>query len=171
MKHGHSVGYSTTRTYNSWAGMIQRCTNPHYYNFSGYGGRGVTVCPQWINSFETFLSDMGECPKGHSIDRIENNGNYEPGNCRWATPKEQANNRRERRDKSQLCGIKFNKLLVLEFVGRRGKDNMWLCECECGNKKAIRESGLRSGTTKSCGCFRSEYRSMMCRLEPPRKSK
>ncbi len=93
-KHGHAQ-HGTSRTYNSWASMVQRCTNPNYYQYKNYAGRGITVCAEWADNFQQFLSDMGERPPGTSLDRFPNNdGNYEPGNCRWATPKEQSNNRR-----------------------------------------------------------------------------
>jgi hypothetical protein len=75
--------------------MIQRCTNPRRDNFSYYGGRGIEVCDRW-RTFENFLADMGERPTGLTLDRVDNDGNYEPGNCCWATRKQQISNRRPR---------------------------------------------------------------------------
>jgi hypothetical protein len=94
-KHGnHRHGHHQSRTYRSWNMMIQRCCNPRVEAYAQYGGRGITVCPAWRSDFAAFLSDMGERPLGTSLDRIDGGGNYEPGNCRWATASEQACNRR-----------------------------------------------------------------------------
>lgn len=101
-KHHHAARGKTTRTYHSWCAMRQRCGNPNSSKFKNYGGRGIMVCSRWSDSFEAFLEDMGEAPPGHTLDRINNGGNYEPGNCRWATPKQQAANRRQSMNANKL---------------------------------------------------------------------
>lgn len=97
-KHGHTPKGKASRTYKSWQSMRQRCSNKNAPDYAHYGGRGISVCDRWNNSFEAFLSDMGERPMGKSIDKINNNGNYEPGNCKWSTAKEQRANQRPRQD-------------------------------------------------------------------------
>jgi|SRR5262245_10309506 len=87
--HGRSQG---DRTYRAWRGMIGRCRYAKF--FRNYGSRGLKVCARWQHSFEAFLADMGECPPNGTLDRVDNNGHYEPGNCRWATQKQQMRNTR-----------------------------------------------------------------------------
>ena len=105
LTHGHAVNRTTTREFNSWLAMRQRCNDPKSGKYPRYGGRGIVVCGQWQNSFENFLDDMGPCPKGYTLGRQDNDGPYCPGNCKWETTEEQANNRSNNR--------------VIEFAGQQ----------------------------------------------------
>jgi hypothetical protein len=91
--HGHTKGHRPSRTYKTWESMKRRCLNPKADKYPLYGGRGIAVCPEWQNSFETFLRAMGVRPVGMTIDRIDSNGDYKASNCRWATPTQQNRNR------------------------------------------------------------------------------
>lgn len=105
-----SHGKYNSSIYKTWASMIQRCANRKNHAYPNYGGRGISVCKRW-EKFDNFYADMGVCPAGYSIDRINNNGNYDPKNCRWATNLEQASNTRSN--------------VYLEFNGKRATISEW----------------------------------------------
>lgn len=105
---------SKTPEYRSWEAMKARCYNKHNIGYEHYGAKGVRVCARWLNSFDRFYEDMGPRPEGMTLDRKDVNGNYEPGNCRWATGKEQNNN------------ATFN--VVLKHDGREQTMSQWASE-------------------------------------------
>lgn len=111
LKHGHTRAGFHSSVYQRWAQMVSRCTNAKDRSYHRYGGRGITVCDRWLSDFSAFLADVGEPPAGTSLDRIDNNGNYEPGNVRWATRIEQNNNTSRNR--------------VLEYDGQRKTASEW----------------------------------------------
>lgn len=99
-KHGGAAGERKSREYRSWSAIKTRCFNPKTRSYADYGGRGITMCPQWVASFETFLADVGRCPSPELLlDRIDNDKGYEPGNMRWTTRTVQNNNQRRPRQR------------------------------------------------------------------------
>jgi hypothetical protein len=99
MRRRATHGMRDTREFNIWNSMRQRCSNPRQPSYQDYGARGIRVCELWQNSFAVFFADMGPCPSGHSIERVNNDAGYSPENCKWATPLEQRHNRRPVRSK------------------------------------------------------------------------
>ncbi len=126
-----SHGKTGTPEFSAWLMMKSRCSNANNHAYHHYGGRGITVCDRWAK-FEAFLDDMGPRPTpAHSIDRINNDGSYEPGNCRWATRKEQANNRRTNR--------------TLSMFGTSLTVSEWIDTGICGTGKNTLRSRLAGG--------------------------
>lgn len=126
VKHGQArAGHNRSRTYSIWAAMVQRCTNPNDRSWGGYGGRGIKVVDGWLK-FESFLSDLGECPTGYSIERIDVNGDYTPANCKWIPRNEQSRNTR-----SNVNVTLFGKTAILadwvkEIGTSRAAVHYWL---------------------------------------------
>lgn len=121
-------GLTRTHIYARWKTMLSRCRNPNSQKYPRYGARGIKVCDRW-KKFENFIEDMGHPPKGASIDRIDNNGDYEPSNCRWATPKEQSNN--------------MSRNIVLEYDGKTMTAAEW--EDHLGYNREIISARIRLG--------------------------
>jgi hypothetical protein len=134
-KHGNTKhGLSKTATYRSWDSMIQRCKNPNNISYRYHGARGIRVCERWQgpNGFENFFADMGARPQGLTLERKDNNGNYEPSNCCWATPLEQAANTRNLKwfrawHKDTMCQFVSNN--QHEFARRWELDNRHISNC------------------------------------------
>ena len=159
-KHGKSPKGKRTRIYGSWVSMRTRCEKSSAINYSRYGGRGIKVCDRW-QEFQNFYDDMGDPPtEQHTIDRIDNDKGYEPGNCRWATCQEQAVNQRPSENKGHrakdLSGERFGRLTAIERAGSKNGYVLWRTRCDCGNESETPSRLLISGKTQSCGCLRSE---------------
>lgn len=116
-------GKSKSREYNAWAAAKQRCYYKKHDFYADYGGRGITMCEQWINSFETFYKDMGDCPQGMSIERVDFNGNYCPENCKWDTASNQGYNTRiSSNNKSGKSGVHWHKV-TSKWAAQIGLEN------------------------------------------------
>ena len=112
-KHGDANGGKLTTEYWRWQSMKARCYNPHNRSYPAYGGRGINICDRWKNDYAAFLSDMGRCPKGYILDRIDVNGDYEPSNCRWISLRDSQANMRPRG--IQVC-INGKTQCILEWA-------------------------------------------------------
>lgn len=156
-----------TPEYKAWASMKARCSNSKRHNYHRYGGRGICVCERWLK-FENFLADMGPRPSpSHSLDRYPNNdGNYEPGNCRWATRVEQAGNRSYPKSRNnvsrashlirQLSGQRFGRLSILHYARTLSPYHYWAAKCDCGNLLEVEARQVIRGFKRSCGCLYRE---------------
>ncbi|MEJ8025467.1 hypothetical protein WKH82_08340 [Acinetobacter baumannii] len=105
-------------TYITWKSMKARCNNPNAKGYENYGGRGIKICDRWQESYENFLEDMGTRPPNTTLDRINNDGNYEPSNCRWATKKDQSNNRRS----NHIVTYKGKNVTIAQLAEKLGID-------------------------------------------------
>lgn len=159
-RHGQASRSARTAEYRIWRAMIERCTNAKHKSYDRYGGRGISVCPEWRDSFEAFFAYMGLRPTAsHSIDRFpDNDGDYRPGNVRWALPTEQGANRTHRGYSMALSGItgrRFGKLVVVEELARVPGNGVprivrWRCDCETTGQ--VRLSELTRRRKPKIGC-------------------
>lgn len=165
-KVAHPV--KTIPEYAVWRSMKQRCSNPKNPSYLHYGGRGITVCERWRASFRDFLNDMGSRPSvTHSIDRRENDGHYEPGNCYWATAHEQRVNSRSA-PIMDLRGYIFGRLTALYALPRQPfRATQWTCRCSCGVEIRVGIGHLRNSHTRSCGCLQREVTTQRNLLDNP----
>lgn len=156
--HGQAGHSNRTSEYIIWSGMKQRCYRPDTESYPNYGGRGITVCERWRESFENFYADMGPRPSPHhTIERIDNDGSYDPANCRWATLREQCNNRRSNR----IIKIDGEALTVTEWSRKSGVEtHIIFSRLKNGwdERKAVFTIPLRKGVKR--GPEHSRWRSL-----------
>jgi hypothetical protein len=135
-------GMSGSRVYGVYKAMLARCSNPGVASFQYYGAKGVKVCLRWTDSFENFYADMGPCPEGFSIDRIDSNGNYEPSNCRWVTNQMQSQNRDYVKKHECVHGHLLTDDNV--YLGSRGQKNCKICAKERASAYKKKIKALRT---------------------------
>lgn len=131
-KHGYATHTNRSKTYYTWQSMKARCLYKSVYGYEHYGGRGIKVCERWLESFDNFLTDMGERPEGRTLDRIDVNGDYCKNNCRWSDPSAQAHGKRKTtRGTSKYLGVKFdhrkNKKKWSASIRKNGKSHFLGC--------------------------------------------
>lgn len=166
---------SGTRTYYAWRSMRARCADT---NDPHYGGRGISVCPEW-ESYDAFFGAMGECPTGYSLDRIDNNAGYTPSNCRWVTMREQLNNQRRNRvithnGKTQTLSYWAEELgVAIDTLHQRLRRLPLERAMVEGSLRRIWEHGSRQGYTKGCRCdkCRTAHNLRMRELRRKRKAR
>ncbi len=182
LRHGHARRGAQTSEHNSWASMIQRCTLVTAAKYPRYGGRGIRVCERWM-AFENFYADMGRKPTaGHSIDRIDNDGNYDPTNCRWATRSQQMRNKSTTtmltvdgvtRPLSEWCEIYSIPRQRLDQRVRRGWDHKTAMTAAPGTRFHPRGTpttwitidGVRRSIPECCEAFGIPYQRLIQRIE------
>ncbi len=136
--HGQTIGGSWSATYRCYRAMIARCIYPSQVHYDDYGGRGITICERWLHGaegmsgYECFVEDMGEKPAGLTIDRVNNDGNYEPGNCRWATRSEQMMNTRATKytlsDRTKVLAMHLSGMNRSEISRAVGMSRTYVCQ-------------------------------------------
>lgn len=152
-------GLTKTPEYKVWGSMIDRCTNPKNDCWGRYGGRGISICPEWRRSFETFLADIGPRPtRKHTLDRINNNGNYEPSNCRWATQTTQSRNKRNNRiltfNGATLCVVDWANITGLNPCTIYARlDAGWTAERTLTEPVQIHVRSASNLQESNCDCY------------------
>lgn len=162
-------GYSKFPEYRLWAGIKDRCLNPRSRAYSSYGGRGIKVCDAWVNSFVRFLEDIGRRPsRGHTVERIDNDGNYEPANVKWATMKEQSRNRRSVRwitiDGETLCATDWARKNRVPRGTVLGKLSQGYSDEDSVKALPLERSCTRCGSFFKPRCTSQLYCGAACRV-------